>query len=77
MKEPVGVAGAIIPWNFPMLIASRNVAPAMAADCCMVLKPSQLTPVTALELGQIALDAGLSAGVLNIVTALAPRLARR
>ncbi|MEE2861429.1 MAG: aldehyde dehydrogenase family protein [Pseudomonadota bacterium] len=68
VKEPIGVAGAIIPWNFPMLMASWKVAPALAAGCCMVLKPSELTPVTALELGQIALDAGLPAGVLNIVT---------
>ncbi|MGR3198956.1 MAG: aldehyde dehydrogenase family protein [Paracoccus sp. (in: a-proteobacteria)] len=68
VKEPIGVAGAIIPWNFPMLMASWKVAPALAAGCCMVLKPSELTPVSALELGQIALDAGLPAGVLNIVT---------
>ncbi|MFC3835876.1 aldehyde dehydrogenase family protein [Paracoccus rhizosphaerae] len=68
VKEPIGVAGAIIPWNFPMLMASWKVAPALAAGCCMVLKPSELTPVSALELGQIAFDAGLPAGVLNIVT---------
>ena len=72
VKEPVGVAGAIIPWNFPMLMASWKVAPALAAGCTMVLKPSELTPLTALELGVIALKAGLPDGVLNIVTGFGP-----
>jgi len=72
VREPVGVAGAIIPWNFPMLIASWKVAPALAAGCAVVLKPSELTPVTALELAQIAHDAGLPAGVLNVVTGFGP-----
>lgn len=72
VKEPVGVAGAIIPWNFPMLMASWKVAPALAAGCCMVLKPSELTPLTALELGEIAHDAGLPPGVLNIVPGFGP-----
>lgn len=71
-KEPVGVAGAIIPWNFPMLMASWKVAPALAAGCCMVLKPSELTPLTALELARIADKAGLPAGVLNVVTGMGP-----
>ncbi|RKS16917.1 betaine-aldehyde dehydrogenase [Pseudomonas sp. WPR_5_2] len=71
-KEPVGVAGAIIPWNFPMLMAAWKVAPALAAGCCMVLKPSELTPLTALELADIAHQAGLPAGVLNVVTGLGP-----
>ncbi|UVJ42147.1 aldehyde dehydrogenase family protein [Pseudomonas sp. LS1212] len=69
-KEPMGVAGAIIPWNFPMLMAAWKVAPALAAGCCMVLKPSELTPLTALELADIAHRAGLPAGVLNVVTGL-------
>ncbi|MBN3787309.1 aldehyde dehydrogenase family protein [Burkholderia sp. Ac-20353] len=69
-KEPVGVAGAIIPWNFPMLMAAWKVAPALAAGCTMVLKPSELTPLTALELAGIADAAGLPAGVLNVVTGL-------
>ncbi|MGF6938343.1 betaine-aldehyde dehydrogenase [Paraburkholderia sp. UCT70] len=69
-KEPVGVAGAIIPWNFPMLMAAWKVAPALAAGCTMVLKPSELTPLTALELGNIAAAADLPPGVLNIVTGL-------
>ncbi len=72
VKEPVGVAGAIIPWNFPMLMAAWKVAPALAAGCTMVLKPSELTPLTALELGDVAIKAGLPAGVLNIVTGFGP-----
>jgi betaine-aldehyde dehydrogenase len=71
-KEPVGVAGAIIPWNFPMLMASWKVAPALAAGCTMVLKPSELTPLTALELARIADQAGLPPGVLNVVPGLGP-----
>ena len=67
-KEPVGVAAAIIPWNFPMLMAAWKVAPALAAGCTMVLKPSEFTPLTALELADIALKADLPAGVLNVVT---------
>lgn len=72
VKEPVGVAGAIIPWNFPMLMAAWKVAPALAAGCTMVLKPSELTPLTALELGAIAQKAGLPDGVLNIITGFGP-----
>lgn len=70
VREPVGVAGAIIPWNYPLLMAAWKVAPALAAGCTMVLKPSEHTSLTALELGQIAQDAGLPPGVLNIVTGL-------
>jgi len=69
-KEPLGVAGAIIPWNFPMLMAAWKVAPALAAGCTMILKPSEITPLTALALGEIAIEAGLPDGVLNIVTGL-------
>ena len=67
-KEPIGVAGAIVPWNFPMLMASWKIAPALAAGCCMILKPAEQTSLTALELARIADEAGLPAGVLNIVT---------
>ncbi len=70
VREPVGVAGAIIPWNFPLLMAAWKVAPALAAGCTMVLKPSELTSLTALELGAICIDAGLPDGVLNIVPGL-------
>jgi len=69
-KEPIGVAGAIIPWNYPLLMVAWKVAPALAAGCCMVLKPSELTPLTALKLAEIADNAGLPAGVLNVVTGL-------
>lgn len=72
VKEPVGVTGAIIPWNFPMLMASWKVAPALAAGCTIVLKPSEVTPLTALEFGEIANKAGLPVGVLNIVTGFGP-----
>ncbi|MHA7971721.1 aldehyde dehydrogenase family protein [Rhizobium sp. CAU 1783] len=68
VREPIGVAGAIIPWNYPLLMASWKVAPALAAGCTMVLKPSELTPLTALELAGIAEEVGLPAGVLNVVT---------
>ncbi|MEH6651657.1 MAG: aldehyde dehydrogenase family protein [Motiliproteus sp.] len=70
VKEPLGVAGAIIPWNFPMLMAAWKVGPALAAGCTMVLKPSEITPLTALALAEIAIEADLPKGVLNIVTGL-------
>lgn len=70
VKEPVGVAGAIIPWNYPLLMAAWKVAPALAAGCTMVLKPSELTSLTALELAAIAEEVGLPRGVLNVVTGL-------
>ena len=68
LREPVGVVGAIVPWNFPMLLASWKVAPALAAGCTIVLKPSSVTPLTAIELGKLALEAGVPEGVLNVVT---------
>lgn len=68
--EPVGVVGAIIPWNYPALMALWKLAPALAAGCTVVLKPSELTPLTALQLGQIAADVGLPPGVLNVVNGL-------
>jgi betaine-aldehyde dehydrogenase len=70
IKEPLGVAGAIIPWNFPMLMAAWKVAPALAAGCSIILKPSEITPLTALVLAEIADEAQLPPGVLNIVTGL-------
>lgn len=70
VREPVGVAAAVIPWNYPLLMASWKVAPALAAGCCMVLKPSELTPLTALELARITEAAGLPAGVLNVLPGL-------
>jgi acyl-CoA reductase-like NAD-dependent aldehyde dehydrogenase len=68
VREPVGVVGAIVPWNFPLLLASWKVAPALAAGCTIVLKPSSVTPLTAIALGEIALEAGVPEGVLNVVT---------
>ena len=66
-REPLGVVGLIVPWNFPLTIASWKLAPALAAGNTVVLKPAELTPLTALELERIALDAGLPEGVLNVV----------
>src|SRR6266704_2179714 len=66
-REPLGVVALIVPWNFPLTIASWKVAPALAAGNTIVLKPAGLTPLTAVELGKIALEAGLPEGVLNII----------
>ena len=67
-KEPVGVCGQIIPWNFPLMMASWKAAPALAAGCTVVLKPAEQTPLTALRLGDLALEAGFPPGVFNVVT---------
>ena len=67
LREPVGVVGAIVPWNFPLNLASWKVAPALAAGCTIVLKPAHETPLTALALGEIALEAGWPPGALNVV----------
>jgi len=66
-REPLGVVGLITPWNFPLPIASWKVGPALAAGNTIVLKPAELTPLTALELGKLALEAGIPEGVLNVV----------
>jgi betaine-aldehyde dehydrogenase len=66
-REPLGVVGLIVPWNFPLPIASWKIAPALAAGNTVVLKPAELTPLTALELEKLALEAGLPEGVLNVV----------
>jgi betaine-aldehyde dehydrogenase len=66
-REPLGVVGLIVPWNFPLAIASWKVAPALAAGNTVVLKPAELTPLTALELERVALEAGLPEGALNVV----------
>jgi acyl-CoA reductase-like NAD-dependent aldehyde dehydrogenase len=66
-REPLGVVGLIVPWNFPLQISSWKVAPALAAGNTVVLKPAELTPLTALELERIALEAGLPEGVVNVV----------
>jgi acyl-CoA reductase-like NAD-dependent aldehyde dehydrogenase len=66
-KEPVGVCGQIIPWNFPLLMASWKLAPALAAGCTSVLKPAEQTPLSALRLGELALESGIPAGVINVL----------
>ncbi|HMY20670.1 MAG TPA: aldehyde dehydrogenase family protein, partial [Polyangium sp.] len=68
VREPIGLCGQIIPWNFPLLMAAWKLAPALAAGNTCVLKPSELTPLTALELGRMMLDVGFPAGVVNIIT---------
>src|SRR6516165_11118492 len=68
LREPVGVVGLIIPWNFPLLLASYKVGPALACGNTIVLKPAEQTPFSTLRFGELAIDAGLPAGVLNIVT---------
>ncbi len=67
LREPVGVVGQIIPWNFPLLMASWKLAPALAAGCTVILKPAEQTPLTALRLGQLFAEAGFPDGVVNIV----------
>jgi acyl-CoA reductase-like NAD-dependent aldehyde dehydrogenase len=67
-KEPVGVCGQIIPWNFPLLMASWKISPALAAGCTIVLKPAEQTPLTAIRLGQLAQEAGFPDGVINVLT---------
>ncbi|HEU0367599.1 MAG TPA: aldehyde dehydrogenase family protein, partial [Candidatus Acidoferrum sp.] len=67
MREPVGIAGQIIPWNYPLLMAAWKLAPAIAAGCCCVLKPAEQTPLTALEFANYFEQAGLPPGVVNIV----------
>lgn len=66
-KEPVGVAGQIIPWNFPMLMVTWKWSAALAAGCTIVLKPAEQTPLTALRLGELAMEAGFPEGVINII----------
>jgi acyl-CoA reductase-like NAD-dependent aldehyde dehydrogenase len=68
LREPIGVVGLIVPWNFPLLMAAWKVAPALAAGNTAILKPASYTPLTAIRLGELALEAGIPAGVLNVVT---------
>ncbi|WBY01554.1 NAD-dependent succinate-semialdehyde dehydrogenase [Ramlibacter tataouinensis] len=69
IRQPIGVCAAITPWNFPLAMITRKVAPALAAGCTVVIKPAELTPLTALAAAELALRAGIPAGVLNLVTA--------
>src|SRR6476646_10773505 len=68
LRDPVGVVGAIVAWNFPLLLASWKLGPALACGNTVILKPAEQTPLTALRFGELALEAGLPPGVLNIVT---------
>ncbi len=72
LREPVGVVGQIIPWNFPIVMASWKLGPALAAGCTSILKPAKYTPLTALALGEIALEAGAPPGVVNVLTGAGP-----
>jgi len=69
LKQPIGVCAAITPWNFPLAMITRKVAPALAAGCPVIIKPAELTPLTALAAAELALRAGIPAGVFNILTA--------
>ncbi len=67
LREPLGVIGAIIPWNFPMIMMGWKAAPALAAGNCVIVKPAELTPLTAIRIGELGLEAGLPPGVLNVL----------
>jgi len=69
LKQPIGVCVAITPWNFPIAMITRKIAPAMAAGCTIVIKPAELTPLSALSLAELSMRAGIPAGVINILTA--------
>jgi len=76
LRQPIGVVAAITPWNFPAAMITREVAPALAAGCTAVVKPAPETPLTALALGELALRAGIPAGVINLVTGDAPAIGK-
>ena len=69
IRQPIGVCAAITPWNFPLAMITRKVAPALAAGCPVIIKPAELTPLTALAAAELAVRAGIPAGVLNLITA--------
>lgn len=71
-KEPIGVVGQIIPWNYPILMISWKFGPALAAGCTIVLKPAEQTPLTALYIGSLVKEAGFPSGVVNIITGYGP-----
>lgn len=72
VHEPIGVVGLIVPWNYPLAMAAWKLAPALAAGCTMVLKPSEVTPLTALRLAELCMEAGVPDGVVNVVTGYGP-----
>src|SRR5262249_54304742 len=67
VKEPIGVVGLVLPWNFPLLMAAWKLAPALAAGCSAMVKPAEQTPLTALRLAELAAEAGVPDGVLNVL----------
>ena len=75
LREPIGVVGQIIPWNFPLLMAAWKLGPALACGNAVILKPAEQTPLTALRLGELACEVGFPAGVLNIITGFGPNSA--
>jgi hypothetical protein len=70
VKEPAGVVGAILPWNFPFLMAVWKIAPALAAGCSIVVKPAEQTPLSTLKLAELIIEAGIPDGVVNILPGL-------
>ncbi|EFJ27974.1 hypothetical protein SELMODRAFT_94736 [Selaginella moellendorffii] len=74
VKQPVGVVGTITPWNFPLAMITRKVAPALAAGCTVVIKPAELTPLTALAAAELSIQAGIPPGVINVVMGDAPQI---
>ncbi|KAL3627136.1 Succinate-semialdehyde dehydrogenase, mitochondrial [Castilleja foliolosa] len=74
LKQPVGVVGAITPWNFPLAMITRKVAPALASGCTVVVKPSELTPLTALAAAELSIQAGIPPGAVNVVMGNAPEI---
>ncbi len=66
-KEAIGVCAQIIPWNYPLMMAAWKIAPAIAAGCSVVVKPATLTPLTAIVLGEICIEAGVPEGVVNVI----------
>ena len=77
VREPLGVVGSIVPWNFPMMFVSWKMAPALAAGNCVVMKPSELTPLTALRIAEIAAEVGFPPGVINVVPGFGPSAGAR
>lgn len=74
LRQPVGVTAAITPWNFPAAMIARKLGPALAAGCTMIIKPAEQTPLTALAMGDLALEAGVPAGVVNVITGRAAEI---
>ena len=66
VKEPIGVVAGVVPWNFPLMMAVWKMAPALAAGCSVIIKPAEDTPLTAIRVAQIAKEAGIPDGVLNV-----------